>query len=83
MLTPVDISFLFSLTTTHREYAALIAMRYYELRDHVLNPPDAPLIKPSLETVQKVMDVYKVNTPQAQAIVGAVEKPVGFTLIQG
>ncbi|KAK3826338.1 MAG: AAA domain-containing protein [Linnemannia elongata] len=72
-----------NLTTTHREYAALIAMRYYELRDHVLNPPDAPLIKPSLETVQKVMDVYKVNTPQAQAIVGAVEKPVGFTLIQG
>lgn len=58
-------------------------MRYYELRDHVLNPPDTFPVKPSLETVQKVMDVYKVNTPQAQAIVGAIENPVGFTLIQG
>ncbi|KAK3826729.1 MAG: AAA domain-containing protein [Linnemannia gamsii] len=74
---------MFNLTTTHREYAALVAMRYYELRDHILSPPDRPPAKPSLETVQKVMDVYKVNTPQAQAIVGAIEKPVGFTLIQG
>ncbi|KAG0219273.1 DEAD-box type RNA helicase [Mortierella sp. NVP41] len=72
-----------NLTTTHREYAALIAMRYYELRDLILDPPDTPPVRPSLETVQKVMDVYKVNTPQAQAIVGAIEKPKGFTLIQG
>ncbi|KAF9902528.1 DEAD-box type RNA helicase [Linnemannia zychae] len=72
-----------NLTTTHREYAALVAMRYYELRDHILSPPDIAPVKPSLETVQKVMDVYKVNTPQAQAIVAAIEKPVGFTLIQG
>ncbi|KAF9123650.1 DEAD-box type RNA helicase [Mortierella sp. 14UC] len=72
-----------NLTTTHREYAALVAMRYYELRDHILSPPDRHPANPSLETIQKVMDVYKVNTPQAKAIVGAIEKPVGFTLIQG
>ncbi|KAI8603170.1 AAA domain-containing protein [Dissophora ornata] len=72
-----------NLTTTHREYAALAAMRYYELCDDILNPPNTAPRKPSLENVQKVMDVYKVNTPQAQAIVAAVEKPIGFTLIQG
>ncbi|KAI8355760.1 AAA domain-containing protein [Mortierella sp. GBAus27b] len=72
-----------NLTTTHREYAALAAVRYYELCDDILNPPDTPQQKPSLENVQKVMDVYRVNTPQAQAIVAAIEKPNGFTLIQG
>ncbi|KAG0197395.1 DEAD-box type RNA helicase [Mortierella sp. GBA30] len=72
-----------NLTTTHREYAALIAMQYYELCDDILDPPNTPPPKISLNHVQNVMDVYKVNTPQAQAIVGAVEKPKGFTLIQG
>ena len=72
-----------NMTTTHREYAALTAMRYYELCNDILNPPDTPSQRPSLENVQKVMDIYKVNTPQAQAIVGAIEKPNGFTLIQG
>ncbi|KAF9962222.1 DEAD-box type RNA helicase [Mortierella alpina] len=72
-----------NLTTTHREYAALIAMQYYELCDDVLNPPNIPPPKISLANVQRVMDIYKVNTPQAQAIVGAIERPKGFTLIQG
>ncbi|KAF9964194.1 DEAD-box type RNA helicase, partial [Mortierella alpina] len=72
-----------NLTTTHREYAALIAMQYYELCSDILDPPNMPPPKISLANVQKVMDVYKVNTPQAQAIVGAIERPKGFTLIQG
>ncbi|KAI7818557.1 AAA domain-containing protein [Gamsiella multidivaricata] len=72
-----------NLTTTHREYAALAAMRYYELCNDILNPPNTPVKKPSLENTQKVMDIYQVNTPQAQAIVAAIEKPIGFTLIQG
>ncbi|KAF9184812.1 DEAD-box type RNA helicase [Haplosporangium sp. Z 767] len=72
-----------NLTPTHREYAALSAMRYYELRDDILNPPNVVPPKPSSETLQKIMDTYKVNTPQAQAIIGAIERPKGFTLIQG
>ncbi|KAF9936736.1 DEAD-box type RNA helicase [Mortierella alpina] len=72
-----------NLTTTHREYAALIAMQYYELCHDILDPPNMPPPKISLANVQKVMDIYKVNTPQAQAIVGAIERPKGFTLIQG
>ncbi|KAF9287322.1 DEAD-box type RNA helicase [Mortierella alpina] len=72
-----------NLTTTHREYAALIAMQYYELCSDILDPPNMPPPKISLTNVQKVMDIYKVNTPQAQAIVGAIERPKGFTLIQG
>ncbi|KAI1320646.1 hypothetical protein EDD11_000169, partial [Mortierella claussenii] len=72
-----------NLTTTHREYAALTGMRYYDLCEDILSPPDGPLGRPSVNNVQKVMDIYKVNTPQAQAIVAAIEKPKGFTLIQG
>ncbi|KAG0258502.1 DEAD-box type RNA helicase [Mortierella polycephala] len=72
-----------NLTPTHREYAALSAMRYYELRDDILDPPNVLHPKPSSETLQKIMDTYKVNTPQAQAIIGAIERPKGFTLIQG
>ncbi|ORZ10330.1 AAA domain-domain-containing protein [Lobosporangium transversale] len=72
-----------NLTPTHREYSALAGLRYYELCDDILRPPNASSDKPSINNVQKVMDTYKVNTPQAQAIVAAIEKPKGFTLIQG
>lgn len=76
-------SFFFSLTPIHREYAALIAMRYFELCETILKPTNQVPHKPSQNTVQQIMDTYNVNTPQAQAIVGAIEKPHGFTLIQG
>ncbi|KAG0341913.1 DEAD-box type RNA helicase [Podila horticola] len=74
---------LMNLTPIHREYAALIAMRYFELCETILKPTNQIPHKPSHNTVQQTMDTYKVNTPQAQAIVGAIEKPHGFTLIQG
>ncbi|KAF9327020.1 DEAD-box type RNA helicase [Podila minutissima] len=74
---------LMNLTPIHREYAALIAMRYFELCETILKPTNQIPQKPSQNTVQQIMDTYKVNTPQAQAIVGAIEKPHGFTLIQG
>ncbi|KAF9387248.1 DEAD-box type RNA helicase, partial [Podila verticillata] len=74
---------LMNLTPIHREYAALIAMRYFELCETILKPTNQVPHKPSQNTVQQIMDTYNVNTPQAQAIVGAIEKPHGFTLIQG
>ncbi|KAG0038349.1 DEAD-box type RNA helicase [Podila clonocystis] len=74
---------LMNLTPIHREYAALIAMRYFELCETILKPTNQIPQKPPQNTVQKIMDTYKVNTPQAQAIVGAIEKAHGFTLIQG
>ncbi|KAG0231048.1 DEAD-box type RNA helicase [Actinomortierella wolfii] len=72
-----------TLTTTHREYAALAAMRHYELCADILQPPVRESFKPSNQLVQKFMDTYHVNTPQAHAIIGAIERKEGFTLIQG
>ncbi|KAF9425648.1 DEAD-box type RNA helicase [Podila epigama] len=74
---------LMNLTPIHREYAALIALRYYELCETILSPPKEVMHKPSEAMLRSIMDTYKVNTPQAQAIAGAVEKANGFTLIQG
>ncbi|KAF9435487.1 DEAD-box type RNA helicase [Entomortierella beljakovae] len=82
-LTSWSILKMLNLTTTHREYAALAGIRYFELCSDILNPPDDVIRKPSLSNVQKIMDTFKVNTPQAHAIVGAIDRPKGFTLIQG
>ncbi|KAF9162609.1 DEAD-box type RNA helicase [Actinomortierella ambigua] len=74
---------LLNLTTTHREYAALVGMGYYELCSDVLEPPMREPFKPSTQLIQTFMDTYMVNTPQAHAIIGAIERKEGFTLIQG
>ncbi|KAF9970524.1 DEAD-box type RNA helicase [Actinomortierella ambigua] len=74
---------LLNLTTTHREYAALVGMSHYDLCSDVLHPPVREPFRPSNQLVQSFMDTYMVNTPQAHAIIGAIERKEGFTLIQG
>ncbi|RUS30371.1 SEN1 N terminal-domain-containing protein [Jimgerdemannia flammicorona] len=72
-----------SLTTAHREYSALKAMEYYDLRDDILKPQ--PVALPVISDTAKhlCMTKYNVNEPQAEAILGAVQRKNGFTLIQG
>ncbi len=73
---------LFSLTTLHREFAALMAAPYFDLFSDVIKARVAP--KPTLsgEEVRKAMQGYQVNEPQARAILGSLATE-GFSLIQG
>ena len=77
-----SITKLFSLTTLHREFAALMASPYYDLFPNVLKARVSP--KPALTTqeVQQAMRAYAVNEPQARAVIGSL-KTDGFSLIQG
>ncbi|KAJ3747263.1 AAA domain-containing protein [Lentinula detonsa] len=72
----------FSLSTLHREYAALVAAQYYDFADRILRPYLALPVKVDTQDIKQMMDKYKVNEPQARAIVGAL-KSDGFVLIQG
>lgn len=71
-----------SLSTLHREYAALISIQYNDICHFILNPilPKAP--DPEARAVRETMEAHKVNQPQAIAILKAM-KTDGFTLIQG
>ena len=73
---------LFSLTTLHREYAALDSIEDIDLRNDVLAARVAPkpqIVKPD---VVQAMRRFGLNEPQAAAIVSALRTP-GFSLIQG
>ncbi|KAJ3847326.1 SEN1 N terminal-domain-containing protein [Lentinula lateritia] len=77
-----QISKVFSLSTLHREYAALIAAEYYDFADHILRPYLALPLGVDTKEINKMMSKFKVNEPQAKAIVSAL-KSDGFVLIQG
>lgn len=71
-----------SLTTLHREYAALMSLPYYDLAETILR---AKLNKPTTadsREVQRTMVTYNVNEPQARAILYSLTAD-GFALIQG
>ncbi|KAG0703798.1 SEN1 N terminal-domain-containing protein [Suillus ampliporus] len=72
----------FSLSTLHREYGALVALPHYDLFQMILTPTLS--VTPPLEPreVQHTMSAYNVNEPQARAIIGSL-KADGFALIQG
>jgi senataxin len=72
----------FSLSTLHREYGALVALPHYDLFQTILTPKLS--VMPSIEQreVQHTMSAYNVNEPQARAIIGSL-KVDGFALIQG
>lgn len=72
-----------SLTTAHREYAALKALEYYDLREMVLHPKSQAITAVSERELIRCMNTFKVNQPQAEAITGALKRQKGFTLIQG
>lgn len=73
----------FSLTTTVREYAALEGLDYYDLAQDIIKPKAIPMPKLSSAVVQNCCNRYDVNEPQAVAIVSAMQKKKGFSLIQG
>ncbi|KAJ3727172.1 AAA domain-containing protein, partial [Lentinula guzmanii] len=77
-----EISKVFSLSTLHREYAALVAAQYYDFADRILRPYLALPVKVDAQDIKQMRDKHKVNEPQARAIVGAL-KSDGFVLIQG
>ncbi|ORX57635.1 hypothetical protein DM01DRAFT_134426 [Hesseltinella vesiculosa] len=72
-----------SLTTCLREYGALQSLQYYDLASEIYCPESRPSPIVSSTDVNAFMSDYDVNRPQAEAIVGALTKKKGFTLIQG
>ncbi|KAJ3568749.1 hypothetical protein NP233_g5511 [Leucocoprinus birnbaumii] len=76
------ISKVFSLSTLHREYAALKSLPYYDYADIVLRPKLQRVSPPEQREIQKTMSEFKINEPQAVAILSGM-KTEGFTLIQG
>lgn len=73
---------LISLTTTHREFAALSSLEHYPLRDRILKAQVTPKAVLSRSEVQEAKDLYGLNEPQASAVVASLKEP-GFSLIQG
>ncbi|SNX84511.1 related to SEN1 protein [Melanopsichium pennsylvanicum] len=73
---------LFSLTTLHREFAALMAAPYFDLFSDVIKARVAPKVTLTSDEVRKAMQGYQVNEPQARAILGSLATE-GFSLIQG
>jgi senataxin len=71
-----------SLSTIHREYAALASLPYYDFADMILRPKLAmpPVVNP--KDVQNAMITYSINEPQAKAILSSLESS-GFCLVQG
>ncbi|KAF7288567.1 hypothetical protein HMN09_01385800 [Mycena chlorophos] len=76
------LSSVFNLSTSTREYSALLGLRYYDICPSILRPAPPPVRAPNKELVQKVMTRHRVNQPQATAIASCLENP-GFSLIQG
>ncbi|EIW80969.1 hypothetical protein CONPUDRAFT_104043 [Coniophora puteana RWD-64-598 SS2] len=72
----------FSLSTLHREYAALMALPYYDLFSTIMNPVIKPIPRMNQDEVKRAMNTYKINEPQAKAILGSLSAD-GFALIQG
>ncbi|THH27997.1 hypothetical protein EUX98_g6198 [Antrodiella citrinella] len=72
----------FSLTTLHREYAALMGLPYYDLFDTILRPDLRKKTSVSPEELRQTMSLYKLNEPQAKAILSSMVTD-GFSLIQG
>jgi senataxin len=75
-------NFTLSLSTLHREYAALMAMPHYDCTDFILNPQLPKPVRVDQKEVQLAMTKYHVNEPQARAIISALRTD-GFSLVQG
>lgn len=77
------ISKVFSLSTLHREYGALLSLPHYDYCDVILRPRlEAKVNKVDQKELQRTMTAYNVNEPQAAAIISSMEAE-GFSLIQG
>jgi len=71
-----------SLSTLHREYAALVSVAYYDLFETILRPRLLNVPKIERRDIERAMVRYSVNEPQATAILGSLQTE-GFGLIQG
>ncbi|KAH9950533.1 SEN1 N terminal-domain-containing protein [Amylocystis lapponica] len=71
-----------SLATLHREYAALMALPYYDLCDTIMQARLMKSTSTDSQEVQRTMATYNVNEPQARAMLNALQVE-GFSLIQG
>jgi senataxin len=66
-----------------REYSALEGLEYYDLGKKIIQPQPTLSPKISSSTIQHYCERYDVNEPQAIAIISALQKKMGFSLIQG
>lgn len=71
-----------SLSTLHREYATLMGLPYYDLFPTVMQPRLSGHPHLDHHEVQETMTNYRVNEPQARAILSSLQTE-GFALIQG
>ncbi|KAF9485837.1 hypothetical protein BDN70DRAFT_870734 [Pholiota conissans] len=76
------LSKLFSLSTLHREYAALMSLKYNDICPFIMQPKLQKAPDVVSRDLQETMNAYRVNEPQATAILKAMETN-GFSLIQG
>ncbi|KAK2465188.1 hypothetical protein APHAL10511_002542 [Amanita phalloides] len=77
-----SLSKIFSLSTIHREYAALKSLPYYDYVHMILRPQLPMPPKVDTKDVQDAMSTYGINEPQANAILSSLDMS-GFSLIQG
>ncbi|KAJ1567616.1 DEAD-box type RNA helicase, partial [Cladochytrium tenue] len=74
---------LYSLTTVLREYTALTLLPKFLLSKEILSPVLQQKYRPDKNSVERVVRTFKVNQPQAEAIVAGSQRQSGFVLIQG
>ena len=71
-----------SLSTLHREYGALLSLQHNDLLSFILKPSLSVAPQVASKELRETMDAYKVNEPQAAAILKSLNT-TGFSLIQG
>ncbi|KAJ2440651.1 DEAD-box type RNA helicase, partial [Coemansia sp. RSA 2424] len=76
---------LYSLTPTHREYSALMSLPYLDetLVKEILHPKLLARKTLGRLEVASFMKAHALNQPQAEAVVSAIKRDHGFSLIQG
>ncbi|KAJ2738716.1 hypothetical protein GGI20_006230, partial [Coemansia sp. BCRC 34301] len=76
---------LYSLTPTHREYSALMSLPYLNesLVKEILQPKTLSRETLGRLEVSRFMKAHALNQPQAEAVVSAIKRDHGFSLIQG
>ncbi|KAG5732132.1 hypothetical protein E4T56_gene2153 [Termitomyces sp. T112] len=82
MNTTWKLSKVMNLTTVQREYASLVAVPYYDQFSTILNPRLPNLSELREKDIHEIMATYRVNEPQAKAILTSLRSD-GFVLIQG
>ncbi|KAG8858629.1 DEAD-box type RNA helicase [Serendipita sp. 411] len=76
------LSKVFSLSTIHREYTALMGMGTYECAEAVFRAQINSPLAPSDPDIRHAMEMHRLNYPQARAILSSM-RTRGFSLIQG